>query len=82
MKLIRYTRMDVNSLCLVTAPVLFRYFKLLFFLSLFRFVSFIYVSHLFIVRFRCPSTDIAGLVVNNQREKLFLHLVMESPAFI
>ena len=76
--------MDVNSLCLVTAPVLFRYFKLLFFLSFFFafFGSFIYVCHLFIVRFRCPSTDIAGLVVNNQREKLFLHLVLESPAFI
>jgi hypothetical protein len=33
------------------------------------------------VLFRCPSTDMAELVVNMQKEKFFLGLVLESPAF-
>jgi hypothetical protein len=33
------------------------------------------------VLFRCPSTDMAELVVNMQKEKVFLGLVLESPAF-
>lgn len=45
-----FTKMDVNSLCLVSAPMLFR----------------------------CPSTDMAELVVNMQKEKAFLGLVLES----
>eukprot|EP00026_Physarum_polycephalum_P005822 Phypoly_transcript_05861.p1 GENE.Phypoly_transcript_05861~~Phypoly_transcript_05861.p1 ORF type:complete len:542 (+),score=112.68 Phypoly_transcript_05861:205-1830(+) len=45
-----YTKMDVNSLCLVSAPMLFR----------------------------CPSTDMADLIVNMQKEKAFLGLALES----
>lgn len=49
----QYTKMDMHSICLVSAPVLFR----------------------------CQSTDMAELVVNMQREKAFLGLVLESSAF-
>jgi len=48
-----FTKMNVQNLCVVFAPVMFR----------------------------CPSTDMADLMVNLQKEKLFLAVVIESSAF-